>query len=140
MVKIELTRMDDAYHMAATNERGNVLHLDNNVESGGQGAGFGPMQSLLSSLGGCSVIDVVSILKKQRQDLRDIKLTVTGEREAGATPSLYKSAHVHFKLFGDIDRDKAEKAVALSVDKYCSVAETLRRAGAKITYDFEIIK
>jgi putative redox protein len=140
MVKIEMTRMDDAYHMAATNERGNVLHLDNNVESGGKGAGFGPMQSLLSSLGGCSVIDVVSILKKQRQDLKDIKVTITGEREPGATPSLYQKAHVHFKLFGDIDKDKAEKAVALSVEKYCSVAETLRRAGAKITFDFEIIK
>lgn len=140
MVKIELSRMDDAYHMAATNERGNVMHLDNNVESGGQGAGFGPMQSLLSALGGCSVIDVVSILKKQRQNLTDIKLTITGEREPGATPSLYQMVHVHFKLFGDIDQDKAEKAVTLSVEKYCSVAETLRRAGAKVTYDFEIVK
>jgi putative redox protein len=132
--------MDDAYHMAATNDRGNIVHLDNNVESGGQGAGIGPMQSLLASLGGCSVIDVVSILKKQRQELTDIKVTVTGEREPGATPSLYQMAHVHFKLYGNIDPEKAEKAVALSVDKYCSVAETLRRAGARITYDFEILK
>lgn len=138
MVTIELNRMDDAYHMSATNERGNVLHLDNNIESGGQGAGFGPMQSLLSALGGCSVIDVVSILKKQRQNLNDIKVTVTGEREPGATPSLYQKAHIHFKLFGKVEKDKAEKAIALSVEKYCSVAETLRRAGATITYDFTI--
>ena len=140
MVTIELTRMDDAYHMAATNERGNILHLDNNIESGGQGAGFGPMQSLLAAFGGCSVIDVVSILKKQRQPLSDITLTVKGEREPNATPSLYQTVHVHFKLFGDIDQDKAEKAVSLSVEKYCSVAETLRRSGAKVTYDFEIVK
>ena len=140
MATIELTRMDDAYHMAATNERGNVLHLDNNVESGGQGAGFGPMQSLLAALGGCSVIDVVSILRKQRQELKDIKVTVKGERVPNATPSPYQMAHVHFKLYGDIDKDKAEKAVALSIDKYCSVAETLRRAGATITYDFEIVR
>ena len=140
MVKIEMIRMDDAYHMAATNDRGNILHLDNGVEGGGKGAGFGPMQSLLSALGGCSVIDVVSILKKQRQELKDIKVTITGEREKGVTPSLYQQAHVHFRLFGDIDMGKAEKAVALSIDKYCSVAETLRRAGAKVTYAFEIIK
>jgi putative redox protein len=140
MVTIELKRIDDAYHMAATNERGNIFHLDNNVESGGQGAGFGPMQSLLAALGGCSVIDVVSILKKQRQALNDIKVTVKGEREPNTTPSLYQLAHVHFKLFGDIDQDKAEKAVSLSIEKYCSVAETLRRSGAKVTYDFEIVK
>ena len=138
MVTIQLTRMDDAYHMAATNERGNILHLDNTVESGGQGAGFGPMQSLLSALGGCSVIDVVSILKKQRQNLVDIKVTVTGEREPGAIPSLYQKAHIHFTLIGDVEPDKVEKAIALSVEKYCSVAETLRRAGAVVTYDFEI--
>jgi putative redox protein len=140
MVKIELTRMDNAYHMAATNERGNVMHLDNNIESGGQGAGIGPMQSLLAALGGCSVIDVVDILKKQRQNLTDIKLTINGEREPGATPSLYKTVHIHFKLFGEVDPDKASKAIALSVEKYCSVAETLRRAGATVTYDFEIAK
>lgn len=140
MVKIELTRMDNAYHMAATNERGNVMHLDNNIESGGQGAGIGPMQSLLAALGGCSVIDVVDILKKQRQNLTDIKLTINGEREPGATPSLYKTVHIHFKLFGEVDPDKASKAIALSVEKYCSVAETLRRAGATVTYDFEILK
>lgn len=139
MVKVELDRMDDAYHMVAVNDRGNVIHLDDGGKEGGKGAGFGPMQSLLAALGGCSAIDVVSILKKQRQDLKDLKITVTGEREPGAVPSLYQAVHAHFKLFGDIDKDKAEKAVALSVEKYCSVAMTLRKAGATITHSFEII-
>ncbi len=139
MVKVELSRMDDAYHMVATNDRGNIIHIDEKVEAGGKGAGFGPMQSLLAALGGCSTIDVVSILKKQRQPLEDIKITVTGEREPNATPSLYQTVHAHFKLFGKIDKDKAEKAVALSVEKYCSVAMTLRKSGAKVTHSFEII-
>jgi putative redox protein len=139
MVKVELNRIDDAYHMVAVNDRGNVIHLDDGGKEGGKGAGFGPMQSLLSAFGGCSAIDVVSILKKQRQDLKDLKITVTGEREQGAVPSLYQTIHAHFKLFGDIDREKAEKAVSLSVEKYCSVAMTLRKAGATITHSFEII-
>jgi putative redox protein len=140
MITVELARMDDAYHMAATNDRGNVMHLDNNIESGGKGAGIGPMQSLLAAAGGCSVIDVVSILKKQRQDLTDIKVTVNGERQPDVTPSLYQTVHMHFKLFGSVDADKAAKAIELSIEKYCSVAETLRRAGARVTYGFEIIK
>jgi len=132
--------MDDAYHMAAVNERGNILHMDNTPEGGGSGAGFGPMQTLLAALGGCSSFDVVSILKKQRQPLKDIKITVTGEREPNATPpSLYQTVHAHFKLFGSIDPDKAEKAVTLSIEKYCSVAMTLMKSGAKVTYSFEVI-
>ena len=138
MVKVELNRVSGDYHMLAVNDRGNVLHLDDGGKEGGEGAGFGPMQSLLAAFGGCSTIDVVSILKKQRQTLNDVKITVTAEREAGAVPSLYKSVHAHFILFGHIDHDKAEKAISLSVDKYCSVAETLRRAGAVITYSFEV--
>lgn len=138
MVTIELNRVDGDYHMVATNAKGNVMHIDNNSESGGQDAGIGPMQSLLAAVGGCSVIDVVSILKKQRQNLTDIKVTVQGEREPNATPSLYKTVHVHFTLFGQIDPDKAEKAVQLSIEKYCSVAETLRRAGATISYRWSI--
>ena len=139
MVTVELSRVDDAYHMVATNDRGNVVHTDEGGKEGGQGAGFGPMQMLLAALGGCSSIDVVSILKKQRQPLADLKITITGEREPGAIPSLYQTVHAHFKLFGKIDPDKAEKAVALSIDKYCSVAMTLRKSGAKITHSFEVV-
>ena len=89
-------------------------------------------------MGACSAIDVISILRKQREELKDIKITVTGEREKDAVPSLYTEVHAHFKLFGSIDKEKAQKAVSLSVEKYCSVAKTLEK-NAKITYSFEII-
>ena len=138
MVTVELERIDDSFHMVATNDRGNIVHTDDGGKEGGQGAGFGPMQMLLAALGGCSAIDVVSILKKQRQPLDDLKITVTGEREPGAVPSLYQTIHAHFKLFGNIDKEKASKAVELSVEKYCSVAMTLRKSGAVITHGFEI--
>jgi putative redox protein len=139
MVKIEINRLNDGFHMEAVNEQGNLVHMDASPDIGGTGLGMRPMQMLLAAMGGCSSIDVISILRKQRQDLKDIKVTVTGEREKDAVPSLYTDVHAHFKLYGELDPDKVEKAVALSMEKYCSVAKTLERT-AKITYSFEIIK
>jgi putative redox protein len=125
--------------MEARNEQGNSIHIDASPDIGGGNNGMRPMQLLLAAMGGCSSIDIINILKKQRQDLKDIKITVTGEREKDAIPSLYTEVHVHFKLFGNLDHDKAEKAVVLSVEKYCSVAKTLEKT-AKVTHSFEIIK
>ena len=139
MIKIELNRLNDQFHFAAANENGNTVHIDASPDIGGTNQGMRPMQMLLAAMGGCSSIDVVNILKKQKQDLQDIKVTVTGEREEGAVPSLFKKVHAHFKLFGNLDKDKAEKAVALSVDKYCSVAKTLEKT-ATVTYSTEIVR
>lgn len=138
MMKIELRRLNDAFHLEAANEQGNTIHLDASPDIGGQQLGMRPMQVLLSSLGGCSAIDVINILRKQRQPLTDIRITVTGEREKDAVPAPFLKANVHFKLYGDIDHDKADKAVSLAVEKYCSVAETM--AKTTITHSFEIIR
>ncbi|MFN8334642.1 MAG: OsmC family protein [Cyclobacteriaceae bacterium] len=137
MVKIELKRLNDAFHMEATNEQGSTLHMDASPDIGGSNKGMRPMQIVLAALGGCSVIDVISILKKQKQDLRDIQVTVTGERE-NVAPSPYREANVHFRLYGNLDEDKVRKAVSLSVEKYCSVAESLKPQ-TTITHSFEII-
>ncbi|HEY3405560.1 MAG TPA: OsmC family protein [Ohtaekwangia sp.] len=139
MVKIELERLNDGFHMEARNEQGNTVQMDASPDIGGTNKGMRPMQMLLASMAGCSTIDVINILKKQRQDLKDIKVTITGEREKDAVPSLYTEVHVHFKLFGNLDTDKAEKAVSLSIDKYCSVSKTIEKT-AKITYSVEVIK
>ena len=139
MIKIEIDRLNDGFHMEARNEQGNTVQMDASPDIGGTNQGMRPMQMLLAAMGGCSSIDIINILKKQRQDLKDIKITVTGEREKDAIPSLYTDVHAHFRLYGDLDKDKVEKAVALGVEKYCSVAKTLE-ARAKITYSFEIIK
>lgn len=137
MVKIEIKRLNDAYHMEATNESGATLHMDASPDMGGLNKGMRPMQIVLTALGGCSVIDVISILKKQKQDLKDIRVTVTGERE-NVAPSPYTDANVHFTLYGKLDEEKVQKAVTLSVEKYCSVAESLKPQ-TKITHSFEII-
>ena len=138
MIKIELNRLNDAFHMEARNEQGNTVHIDGSPDIGGTNQGMRPMQLLLAAMGGCSSIDIINILKKQKQPLKDVKVTVTGEREKDVIPSLFTEVHAHFKLYGDLYPDKVQKAVTLGVEKYCSVAKTLEHK-AKITYSFEII-
>jgi putative redox protein len=137
-MKIELNRLNDGFHLEAVNEQGKTVHIDASPDIGGTNQGMRPMQMLLSAMGGCSTIDVINILKKQKQPLRDIKITVTGEREKDAVPSLFVEVHVHFKLYGDLDQEKVARAVSLSVDKYCSVGKTLAYK-AKVTHSFEIL-
>jgi len=138
MIRIELNRLNDAFHFAAANENGNTVHIDASPEIGGTNQGMRPMQMLLSAMGGCSAIDIINILKKQKQDLKDLKITVTGERQKNVVPSLFETIHAHYKFYGNLDRDKVEKAINLSVRKYCSVSKTLEQT-ATITYSFEII-
>jgi putative redox protein len=138
MIRIELNRLNDAFHFAAANENGNTVHIDASPDIGGTNQGMRPMQMLLAAMGGCSAIDIITILKKQKQDLKDLKITVTGEREKNAVPSLFETVHAHYRFYGNVDKDKAERAIFLSVEKYCSVSKTLEKS-AKITYTFEII-
>lgn len=136
-VKVTLTRQNDAYHFEALNDTDNHLAMDGSPDIGGVNAGFRPMQLLLSSLGGCSAIDVVLILKKQKEPLEDLVIEVSGEREkvGGATP--FKSIHLVYKFTGNLNPDKVRRAIELSMTKYCSVGLMLQKA-CTITYDFEI--
>jgi len=138
MIKIELNRIDKDFNMEAVNEVGNKIQMDAGPADGGHELGMRPMQLLLAAFGGCSAIDLIGILRKQREPLQDLKITVTGEREKGVVPALYTGVHAHFRLFGKIDPENARKAVSLSVDKYCSVAKTLEKT-AKVTHSFEIV-
>jgi putative redox protein len=140
MPKIELSRVFGDYGFEANDEFGHVVKMDSSTQSGGQNYGVRPMQMLLMGLAGCSAIDVIAILKKQRQDIKDYKMVVNGERQAGIEPSLWKTITIEFNLMGNIDEDKAAKAVELSINKYCSVAATLVNAGANITWKVSIIK
>lgn len=138
-MKIELSRLNDAYHFQAVNEDGATLEMDASPAIGGLNLGFRPMQVLLAGLGGCSSIDVISILKKQKQPLQDIRVSVNGERDNGQVPALFKDIHVHFTLAGELDEDKVKKAIDLSMDKYCSVAKTLEKT-ATITHSYQIVR
>jgi putative redox protein len=134
MVKVELERVNGAYGFEAKDANGHMVKIDTSPETGGENFGVRPMQLLLMGLGGCSGIDILSILKKQRQNVTGFRMRIEGEREPGKDPSLWKDIELVFELKGEVERDKAEKAVALSLEKYCSVSETLKRAGATLKW------
>ena len=97
------------------------------------------MQLLLAAAGSCSSIDIIMILKKQKQELKDIEVEVTAEREKDNVPALFTDIHIHFKLSGQVTEEKAKRAVSLSMEKYCSVVKTLEKT-ARVTSSFEIIE
>ena len=134
MISIQLELQGaEHYSFKAVDAKGNVVELDANESAQNTNLGARPMQLLLMALGGCSGVDVLSILKKQKQNVEGLTISINGERE-NKVPSPWKSVHVHFHFRGSLDGQKCERACALSLEKYCSVAETLRLAGASITW------
>ena len=138
MIKIELERVEGDFGFEAKDVNGHTVRLDTSPEGGGTNFGVRPMQMLLMGLGGCSGIDIVNILKKQRQTIEGFNMKIEGEREAGKEPSIWKNVTIVFELIGNIDPDKARRACELSMDKYCSVAETLRRAGGELKWEVRV--
>lgn len=132
---ITLHRIDEDFNMEASDESGHKVWMDTAPEHGGHNKGVRPMQMLIMGLGGCTSIDVIMILKKQRQEIKDFHIKIVADREEGKEPALWYKAHIVFSLKGNIDKDKAARAAELSMHKYCSVSETLRRAGAEITWE-----
>jgi putative redox protein len=84
------------------------------------------MEMLLMGLAGCSAIDVIVILNKQKQVIDDFKIQVRGQREAGAIPAPFKTIHIEYQLKGALDEAKVRRAIDLSMDKYCSATAQLR--------------
>lgn len=134
---IKLKRVDDAFRLEATNDRGDIAYTDGSVAIGAGGNGFRPMEMLLVSLAGCSAIDIISVLKKQRQTITDFQIEVDGDKVEGV-PSPYKSIRVKFILAGDIKASKVEKAIELTKGKYCSVYFSLN-PNIDVSYTYELI-
>lgn len=120
---IKLNRVNDDFLFECTNSAGNSILLDNTSEP--EAKGVSPMESVLMAVAGCSGIDVVSILKKQRQEIKNFSAEVEGERMAVDEAKPFKSILVKFFIDGEVDPKKAAKAAQLSFDKYCSVSKTL---------------
>ncbi len=136
-MQVELVRVDDAFHFEATGQSNVTQHIDGSVDIGGHNAGARPMEMLLMGLAGCSAIDVILILNKQKQVIDDFRMTVDGLREKGATPAPFQKIHITYKLKGQLDPDRVKRAVDLSMDKYCSATAQLRPSAA-ITFSIEL--
>jgi putative redox protein len=139
MQTITLTHTGEAFQFDVKDENEHVIPMDTSDDHGGTGYGFRPMQSLLAALGGCSGIDIVSILKKQRIAFTDLSMQISGEREKDVVPALWKQIHMTVFVRSTGNEETIQKALRLSIEKYCSVAETLRRAGCTITYELKLL-
>lgn len=124
-MKITLDRVNENFHFQLKNERGHIVNVDARPDFGGNDMGPSPMELLLMGLAGCSGIDMISILKKQRQEITSFKAEVEGERVQVGEAKPFKDIYVVFYLEGNIKEDKASKAAQLSFEKYCSVSKTL---------------
>lgn len=136
-MKITVQKLTEHNHFEAENEEGGKIRIDGDTTIGGLEGGLSPMQLLLAGAGGCSAIDVVNILEKQRQPLDDLKVDVDGDKQSTGSYSEYKSVNLHFILSGDLEEKKVQRAIELSVTKYCSVSKALEK-GSEISYSYEI--
>uniref|UniRef100_UPI0040481608 OsmC family protein n=1 Tax=Algoriphagus sp. TaxID=1872435 RepID=UPI0040481608 len=126
-------RMTSDLTYAAQNPQGHAIHIDmNDLE---QKQAQSPMELLLSALGGCASVDAVLMMKKKRRELQDFFVEVEGVRNDGV-PGYYTEIALHFVLVSpDATGEEFEKVVALSVEKYCSVASSL---SSEITFSSEV--
>ncbi|MGR3809877.1 OsmC family protein [Jiulongibacter sp. NS-SX5] len=139
-MKVVLKREDDAFHFTGKGSSDVLTHIDASEKVGGHNLGNRPMELLLMGLGGCASIDVVLILQKQKQVIEDYRVVIDGDRETieGTQMSPFRKINLHFEIKGQVDPKKLERAIKLSMDKYCSATAQLRDS-AEITHSYEII-
>ena len=129
----------DGMLMVGKSDSGHTITMDGPPEIGGDNLGVRPMEMLLLGVAGCTMIDVVTTLKKMRQDLSYFQTEINAER-ANDHPKVFTNIHIQFVIKGkDLDPKKVEKAITLSAEKYCSASIMLGKT-ATITHDFEIVE
>ncbi len=134
--KVTLTK-DMQFDGKATS--GHTVTMDADDKAGGHNMGFRPMELLLVGFGGCSGMDVISILRKKRQQVSGLEMYVRGEK-TDTFPHVYKEVHIEYVVKGKgVEKEAVERAISLSLDKYCSVGATLAKAGT-ITHSYRIVE
>lgn len=138
-MKAQIKWVDGAMFLGESGS-GHTIVMDGPAEAGGRNMGVRPMETVLIGLGGCASYDVVSILKKGRQDVRDVRTLLEAER-AEVEPKVFTRIHVKFVVTGkNLKEAQVKRAVELSAEKYCSASIMLGRGGVEITHDYEIIE
>jgi len=131
-MKVILNRINDDYLFEAKGNTNVSVFIDNKTDD--QVKGASPMELILMAVGGCNAIDIIHVLKKQRQEITSYKIEVDGKRKEGPEAKPFEAIHVTIYLNGDISAAKAHRAAALSFEKYCSVSITLAGCVA-VTYN-----
>jgi putative redox protein len=137
-MKVRVKWIEDVVFFGET-ESNHAIVMDGAAEGGGRNLGPRPMETLLAGTGGCTAYDVVTILKKSRQDISDCVLEIDAER-ASADPKVFTRIHFHFTIKGrNVKREHVERAIQLSAEKYCSASIMLAKT-ATISHDFDLVE
>ena len=129
----------DGMAFSAETGSGHLVNMDGAPDAGGRNLAPRPMEMMLVGAGGCTCFDVVMILKRARQDIHDCSVKLSAER-ANEDPKVFTKIHMSFTVIGkNLDKNKVERAIELSHDKYCSATIMLSKT-AEITHSFEIIE
>lgn len=129
----------EGFQFVAESGSGHAIVMDAGKDSGGNGTGVSPMELLMLGIGGCSGMDVISVLKKKKQEVFDLRVNISGKL-APEYPKRYTEMNLEFVVKGrGIDESAVKKAIDLSMDKYCSVKATLE-GSAKVSYTYQIVE
>jgi len=135
-MKVRIKWVEGVSFLAQTESSHGIL-MDGSAEGGGRNLGPRPMETVLAGTGGCTAYDVVTILRKARQDITDCVVELDAER-AAQDPKVFTRIHFHFVVTGrGLDSTHVERAIQLSARKYCSASIMLGKTAA-ISHDFEI--
>ena len=132
-------RLMEGMRFMAESGSGHIVNLDASVEHGGADLGFRPMELLLVGLAGCTAMDVISILRKKRQDVRGYTVAVSGVR-AETDPMVFTEITVEHRVFGhEIDPEAVRRAIELSESRYCGAGAMLGKT-ARLTHTYRILE
>lgn len=133
-MNVSLERINKDYLFQVSNSDGKSVLLDNKSKSFGEIQGISPMELLLMGIAGCSSIDIIAILDKQKINPISLKMDVKGHRHENQVPALFYQIDINIYLEGSFSPEKAKRAAKLSFEKYCSVSKTLEPT-AKINHN-----
>ena len=132
-MNVSLERINEDYLFEVSNSEGKSVLLDNKSKTHGEVQGISPMELLLMGIAGCSSIDIIAILNKQKINPSSLKMDVKGHRHENQVPALFYQIDINIYLEGRFSPEKAKRAAKLSFEKYCSVSKTLEST-AKINH------
>ncbi len=126
--------------ISGINDKGHATMFDASVAFSGTDSAASPMETVLESLGACSMMDIISILRKMKKEPVILNVALDAKRSE-EHPKVFTSIHLNYRLESpDCSQAELEKAARLSMETYCSVAAMLRRSGCTITWATELVR
>lgn len=138
MANMVIVTLDEGVRSLGRNEKGHETMFDTTVKGGGLDSAASPMEIMLEAAGACSIMDVVGMLRKRRRTVIGLTIELSGERR-DVDPKIFTKVHMKYHLISpDATKEELDYCIHLSEEKYCSVAATLKLAGATLTWESDI--